>query len=168
MDSSEDKLASPFSSSSGIYHSMNAGSNYPHFDIYRASLRGSSVKEVLCVERGRNDCFEAMLILLIVIFITYQYTDEEYSDSKGNFHRSTRYGNNTESAFSGPGSSSSMVLDYAVAKDLLREIMGNEGLDTLLSPLEPTDQHMEMLSTTTTFGQSGKESTGSAKGLFAR
>lgn len=93
-------------------------STCPHFDIYRASLRGTAVKEVLSVDKGRNDCFEAMIVLLIVIFLTYQYTDEDADTGR-------------EAAVMGAGSA---VVDYAVAKDLLLDIIGNEGMNSLLAP----------------------------------
>lgn len=102
-------------------------------DVVWANLRGghaSSHRELLLVERGRNDVFEAVLVFLMVVFLTYQYSDEDYSDAWGRPHAARDRG-----AGGGPApGTASPIVDYVVAKDLLREILGSEGLDALLSP----------------------------------
>ncbi|RYH30633.1 hypothetical protein EON65_04500 [archaeon] len=103
---------------------------YPHFDIYRASLQHDRMRQLLHVESSRFDVFESMIVLLLTLFYTYQYTDE---DMLSKFKLANRTG-----VQNGTGGSSMgiAVVDYAVVKELLREIMGMDALEGLVDNVE--------------------------------
>eukprot|EP01031_Cornospumella_fuschlensis_P033136 gene33136-40083_t len=103
---------------------------YPHFDIYRGSLQHDRMRQLLHVESSRFDVFESMIVLLLTLFYTYQYTDEEML-SKFKLANRTGVQNGTGSSSMGIA-----VVDYAVVKELLRDIMGIDALEGLVDNVE--------------------------------